>query len=72
MNDEVIIDVFRQMSSKHGCSADDILETPELREQFLAATRNVLGDLPERDLLHRLVGLRKKSKLPRSRAPLSA
>lgn len=65
--DDTMIEVFRRMSQRQGCSADDILETPELRQQFLASTRIVLGDLPERDLLHRLVYLRKRGKLPRSR-----
>lgn len=67
MNDDAIIDVFRRMAVTHRCSADDILETPELRELYLVETRRVLGNLPERELLHKLVALRKRSKLPRSR-----
>jgi hypothetical protein len=67
VSDEAIIGVFRRMALDHGCSADDILETPELREQYLAEMRSIAGSLPERDLLHRLVYLRKRSKLPRSR-----
>ncbi len=69
MNDEVLIDVFRRMASAHGASVDDILETPELREEYLDEARRSLGHLPERELLHRLVYLRKRSKLPRSRTP---
>jgi hypothetical protein len=72
MNDEALIDAFSRMTRVHGCSADDILETPELREEFLRQTRRVLGDLPERQLLHRLIYLRKRSKLPRSREAASA
>jgi hypothetical protein len=72
VSDEAIIDVFRRLALDHGCSADDILETPELRERFLDETRRILGELPERELLHRLVYLRKRSKLPRSRDPLFA
>lgn len=67
MNDKAIVDVFRRMAFTHGCSTDDILETPELREQYLAEMRHIVGSLPERELLHRLVYLRKRSKLPRSR-----
>jgi hypothetical protein len=67
MNDEHLIEVFRRLLHLHGCSVDDILETPELRQEYLAGTRRVLGDLPERELLHRLVYLLKRSKLPRSR-----
>ena len=45
----------------------DIIETPELREQYLTETRQSLGNLPERELLHGLVYLRKRSRLPRLR-----
>jgi hypothetical protein len=72
MSDEVIIEVFCRMVRNHGCSADDILLTPELREEYLAGTRRVFGDRPERQLLHRLVYLRKRSKLPRSRGAVPA
>jgi hypothetical protein len=65
--DTVIINVFSQMAKVCRCSSEDVLESPELREQYLAETRRSLGDLPERDLLHRLSVLRKQRKLPRSR-----
>lgn len=65
--DQTIIDVFSRLAKAHHCSVDDILETPELREQFLAETRQSLGNLPEYELLHGLVYLRKRSRLPRSR-----
>ena len=63
----VVIDVYRRMVLSHGCSADSILETPELREEYLANLRQVVGDLPEQQLLHALTTMRKRSKLPRSR-----
>lgn len=63
--DAVIASVYGQLLRHHGCSVDDILETPELRTTFLAEIRRSVGDLPERDLLHRLTILRKRSKLPR-------
>lgn len=65
--DTTIITVFTRMALSHGCSADDILETPELREEFLTETRRVLGHLPEQQLLHRLTTLRKARRLPKSR-----
>lgn len=71
MNDEGIIDVFRAMVHKHGCSVDDILETPELRNEYLTETRRLFGNRSERALLHRLVYLRKRSRVPRSRDALS-
>jgi hypothetical protein len=68
MSDQHLITIFCRMVKDHGCSVDDILETPELRAVYLADARRDLGPLPERELLHRLVYLRKRSKLPRSRA----
>jgi hypothetical protein len=65
--DEVVVEVFRRLVLTHRCSVDDILETPVLREEYLAETRRSLGHLPERDLLHRLTNLRRRKKLPRSR-----
>jgi hypothetical protein len=65
--DEALISVFNRLARSRGCSVDDILETPELREEYLSESRHVVGDLPEQQLLHRLVYLRKRSKLPRSR-----
>jgi len=62
--DAVITAVYGQLLRHHGCSVDDILETPELRAAYLAEARRALGELPERDLLHRLTVLRKRSKLP--------
>ena len=64
--DEIVIAVYCRMLQAHRCSVDAIIETPELREQYLAETRRVLGNLPERELLHKLTYLRKRSKLPRS------
>jgi hypothetical protein len=72
MSDDLMIEVFSRMARAHDCSVDDILVTPELRGEYLAQTRSILGDLPERQILHRLVNLRKRSKLPRSRGPLPA
>jgi hypothetical protein len=63
----VVIDVYRRMALSHGCSADSILETPELREEYLANMRQLVGNLPEQKLLHALTTLRKRSKLPRVR-----
>jgi hypothetical protein len=67
MNDQAIIDAFRRVAQAHNCSVDTILTTPEFREPYLAEAREILGHRPERELLHKLVSLRKCSKLPRSR-----
>jgi hypothetical protein len=62
-----VIDVYSRMVQMHGCSADAILETPEHRGGFLDNMRQIVGNLPERTLLHALTALRKRRKLPRSR-----
>ena len=46
--DAVVIDVYRRLAHAHSCSVDDVLETPALRNDYLAETRRLLGDLPER------------------------
>ncbi len=63
--DPAIIATYSQMLRTCGCSVDDVLETPELRNEYLAIVRRTVGNLPEQTLLHRLTTLRKKSKLPR-------
>jgi hypothetical protein len=65
--DEALIAAYRHLVVSHQCSAEDILEDPELRCEFLAEVRHIVGNLPERQLLHRLSSLRKRSLLPRSR-----
>jgi hypothetical protein len=63
--DPIIQSVYRQMLQTHHCSVDVILESPELRNEYLTAVRASLGNLSEQVLLHRLTVLRKQSKLPR-------
>ena len=66
--DNVIIMVYRRMVIRSQCSAEDVLEDPKLRLQFLTEVRLELKrDVPERQLLHRLTYLRKQRKLPRFR-----
>jgi hypothetical protein len=67
-----VINVYRSRVLSHRCSADSILETPELREEYLANMRQALGDLPEQKLLHALTTMRKRSKLPRTRDLLNS
>lgn len=67
MNDDVLIDVYSQMLQTRGCSVDKLLCDPEDRTVFLNEVRRQLGEIPEIDLLQRIVNLRKRSKLPRSR-----
>lgn len=63
----VVIDVFTHMAKTHRCSADAILVSPDLREEYLQQMRERVGNLPEQSLLNALIKARKGSKLPRSR-----
>jgi hypothetical protein len=67
MNDDVLVEIYRQLVRVYRCSAEDILEDPNLRTEYLTQTRQRLGALPEHALLHRLSYLRKQRRLPRSR-----
>ena len=69
--DRVIIEVYVNLVQTLGCTVDDILESPEFREAFLSQTRQRLGYLPERTLLHRLTNLRRSRKLPKTRELIS-
>lgn len=66
--DDAIITIYRRFVLECQCSAETILEDPDLRGRFLTDTRQTLGrDVPEFQLLHRLSYLRKQRRLPRSR-----
>ena len=63
----VLIASYRVMLTAHpaACSVDRILEDPDLRGEFLGHVRASAVERPERDILHTLNNLRKRSKLPR-------
>jgi hypothetical protein len=62
-NDEILIDAYQRLVAERQCSADQILWDPDVRHRFLELT----GNMNERDALHRLLYLRKRKRLPRSR-----
>jgi hypothetical protein len=71
--DAVLIRVYCELVREHGCTADDILHHPELRQEYLSRSRASLGTSPEEhELLRRLSNLRKRSRLPRSRDIMAA
>jgi hypothetical protein len=71
--DSVITQVYVEMVREHEASVDDILVTPQLREEFLSHSRKSLGnDVEEETLLRRLHNLRKQSRLPKSRDLMAA
>ena len=63
----ILIESYRLMPKAHPdeCSVDRILEDPEMRNEFLNRVRAGDAQRPERDILHTLNNLRKRSKLPR-------
>jgi hypothetical protein len=65
--EQILIASYAQMLKAHpdACSVDRILEDPELRTEFLGRVRAGDAQRPERDILHTLNNLRKRSKLPR-------
>lgn len=64
--DEAIISVYRQLAREYRCSAEGIIEEPEIRNRYLMEVRQLLGrEYPEGRLNHRLNYLRKQKKLPR-------
>lgn len=67
MNDSEIVAAYTAVLLAHGASVDEVVATPEYREAFLLMAQEGLGPVCERDLLMRLLSLRKRSKLPRAR-----
>lgn len=65
--DPIILNTYKQLVQQHSCSADQILTKPDLRSKFLHACWEHLPDVPEEDLLNRLLYLRKNRCLPKSR-----
>ena len=69
----VLISVYTDMTTRLGCSADDITCDPEFRNEFLSRCWQLLGsDHTEKTLLKGLANLRKRSQIPRSREPRAA
>ena len=65
MNDQVLTDTYNRFATTRDCFLDGILCDPELRGPFLEDIRAKVGDVPEAELLRRLVYLRKRGRLAR-------
>ncbi len=65
--DPVLIACYTQMLNAHQCTVDDILEDPDLRSEFLCLVRASITDRTEREILHGITNLRKRSRLPKSK-----
>lgn len=64
MDDQTLIAAYQVVFQRHRVSVDELLATPACRELFLAVARESTENQSERDLLMRLIALRKRSKLP--------
>ncbi len=64
MNTTALIDTWIMFQREHGCSIDQMLCNPALRNEFLTSARLVAECQDEKELLWTLVGLRKKKQLP--------
>ena len=67
MDDSVLIAAYTTVLQQHRVSVDELVATPLCRELFLSEARQMMGEVPEKTLLMRLLNLRKRSKLPRAR-----
>jgi hypothetical protein len=65
MNDQLLIEVYTAILQRHRVSVDELIATPHIRDEFLQQSQSLMGPIAERDLLLRLVSLRKRSRLPR-------
>jgi hypothetical protein len=65
MDDETVTKIYNDFATEHGCFLDGILCDPELRYPFLEDMRAELGEVPEAELLQRLIYLRKRGRLAR-------
>lgn len=66
MSAGILRDVWLMFKREHNCSIDRMLCSPGLRNEFLAAVRQVVVDADEEDTLWSLVQLRKNKLLPRT------
>lgn len=64
MNDNTLTAIFVAFRDEHATSLDKMLADPDLRQPFLQDARQALGPVPEKDILGRLIHLRKRSLLP--------
>jgi hypothetical protein len=64
--DNILISAYQELQlDSLPASADEIVCDPHLRQRFLDLARKDLNNVPEREVLHRLINLRKRKKLPR-------
>ncbi len=62
MDDKALGDTWLMFRREHGCSIDRMLCSPQLRQEFLEAARQVTGCDDEEPLLWTLVNLRKRKR----------
>ncbi|MCS6865855.1 MAG: hypothetical protein RMJ56_03280 [Gemmataceae bacterium] len=65
--ESILIHVYRDMLNDYcgACSVDRILADPDFRQEFLARVRRHGSEKSEFEILHGLILLRKRARLPR-------
>lgn len=66
MSTEHLRDTWLMFKRERACSIDRMLCSPELRNEFLAAARQLVPAADEEETLWSLVRLRKNKSLPRT------
>jgi hypothetical protein len=66
MNDINLVKLFVTFRQQYRTSLDKMLADPDLRQPFLQIARQTIGPIAEKQILGRLINLRKNRSLPRA------
>jgi hypothetical protein len=69
MNDDSLVRLFVAFRDDHHTSLDKMLADPDLRQPFLRTANQAFGSVREKDVLGRLMTLRKNGSLPPASNP---
>lgn len=67
MDDTTLTEVYNDFATANDCYLDGILCDPDLRKSFLDELRGGVGGFSEKEMLGRLVHLRKQGRLARQK-----
>jgi hypothetical protein len=68
--DQIVTHAYQVVLAEARVSVDELIATPQYRDRFLNVVRACGCMASERDLLMRLISLRKRSRLPRTSNPI--
>jgi len=63
MNEQALIDSWQMFHREHDVSIDRMVCDPGSRNEFLASVRSVCGEASEKEVLWKLMGLRKSKEI---------